>query len=208
MKTILCFGDSNTWGFDPVTKDRLALSERWPSVMACELGAGFLVIPEGLNGRTTVWEDPVMPFRRGSDHLLPCLHSHKPLDAVVIMLGTNDMKVRFSASAYDVGRGMALLADIVRKSECGRAGAAPHTLLVAPPPFTTLAEFAEQFEGAPEKSRRLPSHYRAVAQEFGCRFFDSGDVVKSSEIDGIHLDAVSHALLGRAIAACLREMLS
>ena len=178
---------------------------RWPDVMARELGPDYLVIPEGLNGRTTVWEDPVMPFRRGSDHLLPLLHSHKPLDAVVMMLGTNDMKVRFSASAYDIARGMALLVDIARKSETGPGGSAPR-ILVAPPPLTTLTEFAEQFEGAAVKSARLAAHYKSVAAEYGCSFFDSGDAVRSSELDGIHLDVESHATLGRALAGAVGRM--
>src|SRR6185436_143967 len=97
MKTILCFGDSNTWGFIPesITEPfwrRHAPDVRWPGVLARELGSGYSVIEEGLGGRTTVHDDPVMGNRNGSLHLPPCLESHKPLDLVVLMMGTNYLK--------------------------------------------------------------------------------------------------------------------
>ena len=99
MKTILCYGDSNTWGYNPSMGGRYARDERWPGVLRKELGEGYLVIEEGLNGRTTVWDDPIEGYKNGKTYLVPCLETHKPLDLVIILLGTNDLKMRFSVSA-------------------------------------------------------------------------------------------------------------
>ena len=108
MKTIVCFGDSNTYGRDPVTRGRLDKKTRWPGVLQNTLGEEYEVIEEGLNGRTTVWDDPVRggPKRNGSLYLLPCLESHTPIDLLVIMLGTNDLKARFSVTPYDIAESM------------------------------------------------------------------------------------------------------
>lgn len=100
MKTIVCYGDSNTWGYDPVTMDRLPITQRWTGVLAQELGAGYRVIEEGLNGRTTVWDDPIEGYKNGKEYLIPCLETHRPIDLITILLGTNDLKMRFSVSAY------------------------------------------------------------------------------------------------------------
>ena len=140
-------------------------------------------------------------------YLLPCLSSHKPLDLVVIMLGTNDLKARFSAPACDVAAGAGVLVDMVAKSETGPREGAPKVLLVAPPPFARLSEFAEEFEGGLEKSRLFSHHFRLVAEERGCPLLDAGEVVVSSELDGIHLDRDEQRKLGMAIAGRIRELL-
>ena len=207
MKTILCYGDSNTWGWNPVNQTRYAMNERWPGVMRAELGADYLVIEEGLNGRTTVWDDPIEGYKNGSTYLVPCLETHRPLDLVIIMLGTNDLKKRFSVSAFDIANGAGVLVDIVQKSIAGPDGQAPAVLLICPPPVATLVDdFAEMFEGAEEKSRRLAKHYARVAQERGCAFFDAGTVIVSSAIDGIHLEPGEHQKLGKAVAAHVRAL--
>ena len=134
MKTILCYGDSNTWGYNPSTGGRYPRDVRWPGVLRRELGDDYLVIEEGLNGRTTVWDDPIEGYKNGKEYLVPCLETHKPLDLVIILLGTNDLKVRFSVSAYDIANGAGALVQIVQKSEIGPGGRAPQVLLLAPPP--------------------------------------------------------------------------
>ena len=102
MKTILCYGDSNTWGYDPSSQQRFGPEERWTGVLQKELGMEYRIIEEGLNGRTTVWDDPIEGFKNGMSYLIPCIESHKPFDLITIMLGTNDLKIRFSVSAYDI----------------------------------------------------------------------------------------------------------
>ena len=208
MKTIVCYGDSNTWGYDPVTMDRLPITQRWTGVLAQELGAGYRVVEEGLNGRTTVWDDPIEGYKNGKEYLIPCLETHRPIDLITIMLGTNDLKKRFSLSAFDIANGVGVLVDVVQKSASGPGGAVPQILLMAPPPTTTLTDFAEMFEGAGERSAKFSQHYRRIADLYGCHLLDTRDVIVSSELDGIHLKADQHHKLGLAVAARVRQILA
>ena len=200
MKSVLCYGDSNTWGFCPQTEGRYGHNERWTRVLQRLLGDEYWVIEEGLNGRTTVHDDPVEGHKSGLAYLVPCLESHKPLDVVVLLLGTNDLKARFAQSARDIGRAIERLVRVVQYSETGPNGSAPRVLLLAPPPLATLTGFAQTFVGAPEKSRGLASEYRGVAEARGCDFLDTGTVIVSSEADGIHFDADQLPKLARAVA--------
>lgn len=207
MAVIVAFGDSNTWGYDPKSATRFAPDVRWTGVMQRELGADHRVIEEGLNGRTTVFDDPIEPDRRGADYLPPCLRSHAPLDLVIIALGCNDMKKRFSASPGDIANGAERLIRIARAESVGPGGAPPAILLVAPPPMAKLTDFAEMFEGASEKSLVLARRYRDVAERQNVGFVDAGEFVACSDLDGIHLEADSHAILGHAMAEAVRIVL-
>jgi lysophospholipase L1-like esterase len=207
MKTILCYGDSNTWGSNPATGERFGWHERWPGVLRDTLGPGYHVIEEGLPGRTTVWDDPVEGHKNGKTYLIPCLESHKPLELVIIMLGTNDLKTRFSVPAYDIANSAGVLVDIVQKSETGPGGRAPQVLLLAPPPIGALSGYAEMFEGAAAKSKRFAEHYQRVAQEAGCQFLDTSPIIVSSDIDGIHFELSQHQKLGQALAAVVKRIL-
>ena len=208
MKTVLCYGDSNTWGSDPETGGRFAPDVRWPGVVASELGDGFHVIEEGLGGRTTLRDDPIEGIHKnGRTYLTPCLESHRPIDLVTIMLGTNDLKERFSASASDIAQAAASLAEMVSRSRCGPDGGAPLVLLISPPPVGRLTDFAGMFRGAEEKSRRFSEYYRYFAENEGCGFLDAGEIMVSSDIDGIHFEAGEHRKLGEAVATRVREML-
>lgn len=206
-KTILCFGDSNTWGRSPHSVARHPEHHRWPNAMAAELGADVQVIAEGLNGRTTVWDDPIEEHRNGKRYLSPCLLSHMPIDLVILMLGTNDMKKRFSVSPFDIGRSIGLLLDTILASGAGPDDGAPAVLLMSPPPIVKMSEFAEMFEGAEGKSLKLPHYYALHAEQRGCRFFDAGSVARSSDADGIHLAGEEHVKLGRAVAEQVRVIL-
>ena len=206
MYEILCFGDSNTWGYVPGKGERFPREVRWPGVLGRELGDGVLVIEEGQNGRTTVWDDPVEGHKNGLAYLVPCLESHRPLDLVVLMLGTNDLKARFSVPPFDIGWSIRSLLDAICRSGAGRSGKPPGALLVVPPPLGTLTEFAELFAGGPEKSRRLAPQYRAAAGAFGADFLDAADAAAVSDADGVHLDAGGHETLGKAVAAKVREI--
>jgi len=207
MREILCFGDSNTWGYDPVTRGRFPNDVRWTGVLQAALGPGYRVIEEGLNGRTSVWEDPVEGDKMGKRHLVPTLESQAPLDLVILMLGTNDLKSRYSASPLDISWGIDKLLDIISKCPFGRADKAPPVLLVAPVPLGKLTEFAGIFEGgAVEKSRALASAYAGVAKTRGCAFFDAGTVTRCSDLDGVHYDAAGHHALGEALAREVKRL--
>jgi lysophospholipase L1-like esterase len=207
MKTILCYGDSNTRGYAPGIGERFPRDVRWTGVLRRELGDGYQVIEEGLDGRTTVWDDPIEGYKNGKTYLIPCLESQRPIDLVVMMLGTNELKMRFSLSAYDIAEGVRVLVDIVQKSESGPDGGPPKLLLLAPPPVARLTEFAEMFEGAEAKSRRFAEHYRRIAEEQECEFFDTSQVIVSSDVDGIHLEPGEHQKLGQTAAELVRKIL-
>jgi lysophospholipase L1-like esterase len=155
-----------------------------------------------------VWDDPIEEHRCGKAYLPACLLSHHPLEAVVLMLGTNDLKKRFSVSAFDIGRSVGLLLDMILRSGTGPGGGSPRVLLVSPPPLGKLTEFAEMFEGAAEKCVGLPGRYREHAELRGCAFFDAGSVVRAGDADGIHLEADDQVKLGLALAPLVRGMLA
>jgi lysophospholipase L1-like esterase len=207
MKTILCYGDSNTWGWNPVTQERFSRDERWAGVLRQTLGDEYLVIEEGLNGRTTVWDDPIEGYKNGKSYLIPCLETHRPIDLVIIMLGTNDLKMRFSVSAFDIANGAGVLVDVVQKSLAGPNGRAPQVLLMAPPPLGKLSEFAEMFEGAMVKSKRFGEHYEGVAKAYGCEFLDTSQFIVTSNVDGVHLELSEHQKLGQAVATKVKNIL-
>jgi lysophospholipase L1-like esterase len=209
MASILCFGDSNTWGAVPMidwgVPKRFARDVRWTGVMRHALGADIEVIEEGLNGRTTCHDDPIEGRHKNGERALPiCLETHQPLDLVVIMLGTNDLKQRFRVPAGDIAGGARRLVRMARTTEVGPDGRAPAVLLACPAPVARLTLFAEMFAGADETSRGLSAAYRGVAEAEGVPFLDLGAVGRSSDVDGIHLDAEAHRALGEAMAGTVR----
>jgi lysophospholipase L1-like esterase len=213
MATIVCYGDSNTWGAAPLKTRadlaRFALADRWPSVMGEKLGGGHTVIAEGLNGRTTVHDDPADggPVKNGLRFLPVVLESHAPIDLVIIKLGTNDLKTRYSVPAYDIADSAGRLVDLVLASKNAPAKAPPKVLLVSPAPIAGLTWLADMFEGGEEKSRKLGAEMKRVADERGIPFLDAGTVIQSSPIDGIHLDKDGQRALGEAIAAKVNAIL-
>ena len=208
MPTIVCYGDSNTHGFDPATSGRFPPEVRWPGVLRRELGEGFEIVEEGLNGRTTIWEDPFVDGRNGRTYLAPCLLSHAPVDVVALMLGTNDLKAVFRVGAAEIASGLATLVELIQRSGAGPEGRAPHVLLVVPPPVGSGSKHAELwgFGRALEESRRLSGLCQTVAEDARCARLDAGTIVSPSPLDGVHLDAAGHNRLGRAIAPEVRRL--
>jgi lysophospholipase L1-like esterase len=202
MKTILCYGDSNTWGYIPGQGRRYAPGKRWPGIMSRELGDDYHVVEEGLSGRYTVWDEPFRPGRNGAALLLPLLQSHAPLDLVILMLGTNDVLHFRDNTAFDAARGAEILVDIVQRSSCGVDDLPPDVLLVSPPKITRLsAELSLKCHGEPDKSAEFVQYYAAVASAAGCYFIDAAEYCNPSPVDGVHLDEAGHLALGLAMAA-------
>lgn len=210
MKTILCYGDSLTWGYNAEGPSRHAYEERWPSVLQNGLGDQAQVIAEGLNGRTTAFDDHLDAADRNGARLLPSvLTSHAPLDLVILFLGSNDMKPWIAGRAAAAQRGMQRLVDIVRGHPYPLGAATPDILLVAPPPIreTGDPDFAAMFEGGIEQSRMLASLYADLADLAGCGFFDAGSVARTTPLDGVHMDAASTRAVGRGLEPVVRMML-
>jgi lysophospholipase L1-like esterase len=210
-KVVLAYGDSNTHGTMPMATledtGRFGRAERWPGVCAAALGPGFHVIEEGLPGRTTVHADPIEGVHKNGLAVLPAiLETHRPIDLVVLLLGTNDLKQRFSLPAGDVSRSMALLVQTVLQSCSGPDNGRPRILVVAPMPVEEVGCLAEMFTGGAAKSRCVAEAYARVAALQGTDFLDAGAVISVSPLDGIHFDAASHAALGEAVAETIKGM--
>ena len=204
----MCFGDSNTWGYSPTTGQRYPANVRWTGVLQAELGSDYHVIEEGLNGRTTVWEDPIEGDKVGKRHLPVLLQSHAPLDLVVVMLGTNDLKMRFSAHASDIAAGAGLLVDIIMASGAGKDGAsparAPHGSAASCQAFRVSRACLPE---ALKSHSRWGVHFREAARLRGCHFLDAGEIIRSSDLDGIHLEEKEHLALGRAVAQEVKKII-
>jgi len=211
VKDILCYGDSNTWGADAADDSRrFPWPVRWPGVLQRELGDDYHVVEDGMGGRTTIYDDPLMPHHSGKELLAPALEVHAPLDLVVIMLATNDISYAHLTAA-DAADGAGELAHLIQRCELGPEGAAPKALLVCPPPVGPFENNWRpelwQAGKADEKSRALPREFARVASALGVPWLDAGEVVTTSPLDGWHLEASQHELLGAAVAARVREML-
>lgn len=214
MKTVLCFGDSNTWGYDPnsITAPhprRHPPHVRWTGVLAQLLGPEYRIIEEGQNGRTTVHEDPHVIGRKGRDYLIPCLESQKPLDLVILMLGTNDLKSTFNVPPGEIANGAAVLARLILNSDAGPGARPPRLLLLCPPQIGDLSHLPDLAAKIPDgraRSLALPRYYQALAATLGCDYLDTQPLVETSPTDGIHLDPPAHAQLAQALAEKVRSL--
>ena len=207
-RTVLCFGDSNTWGCPPDGQgdDRFPRDVRWPGVLQRLLGDEYYVVEEGLNGRTATLEHPWVEGRSGRTYLLPCCRTHAPLDLVIIYLGTNDLADHYRLSSVEIAESCASLVRVVRAAECGRNGGTPQVLLVCPPPIRATGPNAAEFETAVVKSQTLGQSFVDAAEAVGAELLDLASVVRYSEDDPIHLDADGHRALGEALAPLVRRL--
>ncbi|WP_313614812.1 SGNH/GDSL hydrolase family protein [Agrobacterium sp.] len=208
MKTVLAFGDSLTWGADPTTGLRHPTEFRWPDVLEKELGDQVKVVAEGLGGRTTVYDDHAGPAcRNGAKALEVALASHMPLDLVIIMLGTNDIKPTHGGQAEPAVTGMRRLAQIVDTFPYKPRDARPRLLIVAPPACVAGVGGVPAAGRDIAQSERLAPLYRKLAAELGAFYFDAGSVAKSSPVDGVHLEADETAKIGKALAPVVADIL-
>lgn len=206
-KTIVCFGDSNTHGYFAETGARFEENERWTGILADLLGDGYRIIEEGLSGRTTVFEDPLTEGLCGLSYITPCLMSHEPVDLLIIMLGTNDTKERFSVNAYCIAEGLRRLVKKAKTVPAWRNGE-PNILIMSPVPidgrYRTAACGDHMGDGCSEKSQGLASFYASVALDEGCRFLDAGASAGVSPHDYMHIDKMGHAKLASDLAKFIR----
>lgn len=209
MKHVVCFGDSNTWGYIPRTEgERYPFEDRYPGILQARLGAGIRVHEEGLSGRMTGWDDPHTPDRNALDQIAAVLETHRPMDMLVIMLGTNDLKRFLNLEAVDCALALDALIDRVEAARCGANGARPVILIVAPVHVVeTPTPFGRKFEGAIPKSEGFAAAYREIAQQRKTLFLDAASVAKASALDGIHIDKEGHRRLAGAVAEIVERAL-
>ena len=199
MKRILAFGDSLTWGHDPVDGTRLDARFLWPNVLANALDVE--VISEGLGGRTTIYDDENGPCDRNGARVLPVLlQSHSPLDLVIVMLGTNDLKPDICGTAEGARDGIRRIVEIIRCHDYGVVGQVPQVLIVSPPPCVIGPDGVTGGGRDIGETQRLAPLYSALCDELGVSFFDAGAVSVASSIDGVHLDGANTAAIGAALA--------
>jgi lysophospholipase L1-like esterase len=205
MKSILCFGDSITWGYNPLTGSRFDFRETWPAIMQEMLGKDYRVITEALVSRTTCWDVPYSPYRNGSACLPMLLESHAPLDLVIIMLGINDLNKQLGKTSGESAWGLIALIRQIFSPLMG--GKLPGILIVSPPALGKLSPFNEMAYGGKEtESKKLAECQRIAAKECLCDYFDSNEVVKACDEDGLHLMPGELKKLGEAIAKKVLEM--
>lgn len=211
-KHIVCLGDSNTHGYCARTNGRFDENERWTCLLGKKLGEDYLVIEEGLSGRTTCFSDPIHEALSGLDYIYPCLMSHEPVDLLVIMLGTNDTKERFGSSAACIALGLKrLVAKAIAATDCW-AGQKPNILIVTPKTIDKDYEHTEvaatMGRGCAEKSEGLREEYPKIAKLMGCHYFDANTAVKeNNHIDYMHLTARGHQELADALAKLIPDLL-
>lgn len=216
-KHIICLGDSNTHGYCADPADcadggiRFNEDERWTKRLQAALGGDYLVLEEGLSGRTTVFPDPLYEGLDALHYLYPCLKSHEYVSLLIIMLGTNDTKERIGANAYAIGLGMRRLVQKAMTVDCWAPGHKPNILIIAPPVMgegvKTSAVADEMGVGAVEKSRLVPQEYRRIATETGVHFLDANEVgCEFNQVDFMHLTRRGHATLAQTLARLVPQL--
>jgi lysophospholipase L1-like esterase len=213
QRTILCYGDSNTWGYVPLpmaerTKGikRYSKDERWTGIIQKELGSDYLIVEEGLNSRTTNLEYPFPPDRNGKTYLPPCLYSHAPIDLVILALGGNDLKASFNREPLDIQEGLIELIDIIQSSAYGKDMLKAPQILIIPvsiPHSLVESSMDEngiiQFKGAIDKAKTLIGLYAETAVKKQCHFIDTTKSINPSSIDGLHLNKTAHKKLAKML---------
>ncbi|MCK9302146.1 MAG: SGNH/GDSL hydrolase family protein [Sphaerochaetaceae bacterium] len=208
MKTVVCFGDSNTFGSNP-NGGRWGHDVRWPRVLQSLLGDGFYVVEEGLGGRETVFDDPLEGERNGYTALPYVLKTHMPIDILIISLGTNDTKTMFSAPPKVIAKGLERLIILSKQFDYGPGYPVPKILIISPIHVgddLSRCPFVSFDETSVCKSKQLAPLFEDVAKRNGCAFLDASLVAGPSEIDQLHMDKRSHLALAAAVAAMVKEM--
>lgn len=210
MINVLCYGDSNTWGFIPVKCERYDEEVRWAGRIKKLLGENYNVIEEGCNGRTCVFDDPYEEWKNGLTYLKPCLNSHKPIDIVVLMLGSNDLKKHFNVNAEQIASGAEQLVKTILEFTKEKQEKPAKVLLISPPEIgedigTSMFNYDFPVETI-ETSRQFKKYYGEVAVRNGCEFMAAADYVVASKLDSLHLDPEEHEKLAVAVADKLKKI--
>ncbi len=211
QKTVLCYGDSNTYGYVPETGMRYPREVRYPGKLQMLLGDDYAVIEEGCNGRTTIHDDPIDGWKNGLDYLRPCLNSHKPIDIVILMLGSNDLKYTFHLTAAQIADNAGVLVDVIKDFTAEKQGFVPKIILVSPPEIGTGIRtspfYGAFYEEAVEESRKFPECYKKVADEKGYIFFNAAQYIYPSKTDSLHLTPEGHRILAEELSKVVKSVL-
>ncbi|MBQ6388543.1 MAG: HAD-IA family hydrolase [Mogibacterium sp.] len=207
--TVLCYGDSNTYGYDTMTGGRYPYEKRWTTILADLLGDRYEVIPEGLNGRTTAYDRPGAGWKNGVSSFVACLGTHKPVDYLVIMLGTNDCNAGLDLSAQAIAKGMENLVCLAEEKSPELQGYIPEIIVTAPAAIQGNIEespFAYALsQESVSKSFELGELYREIADRHLCKSLDATTSAEVSSYDCEHLTEQGHRQLAELMCAKIRE---
>ena len=212
IKKIVCYGDSNTHGYNSKTMGRFNEEERWTCLLSKYLGNEYHVMEEGLEGRTTCYDDPLFEGLNGFRYLYPCIMTHKPLDLLIIMLGTNDVKQRFASTPENVAKGMERLVQKALDTKVAFRNK-PRVLIIAPPPikpgYINSFVAGEMGAGCDKKSERLAPLYKEAAERLGCYFINASEIegVDMYPYDDMHLSLDAHKNLAKFLADYIPEII-
>lgn len=211
-KKIVCFGDSNTHGYNSRTMGRFSEEERWPCLLDKYLGEEYIVAEEGLEGRTACFEDPLFEGLCGFNYIYPCMMTHKPIDLFIIMLGTNDVKGRFAATPANVAKGIERLVQKAKDTPAAFRHR-PNILLITPPPiepgYETTEIYGEMGDNCVEKSRALAPLYEEAAKRLEIHYLDAGKIqgVEMYPYDCMHLSLDAHNNLAKKLAEIIPTLI-
>jgi len=209
MYDVLIYSDSLTWGIIPDSRERLTFEKRWPGVFEAALiddGLNIRVIENCLNGRRTVWEDPLKSGRDGSQNLAQTIEIHSPLKLVILMLGTNDFQCTHENNAWLSAQGTAKLINIIRQAPIEPCMPIPEIMLIAPPKIIMpKGVISNKFNGAEKRCVGLATELELISEQYSTYFFNANDVTDASTVDGIHLDENQHKILGKAVASAVSD---
>ena len=213
MINILCFGDSNTWGYDPSTQTRFPNNIRWTGVLQNLLGDNFNIIEEGLNGRTTNVNEReehalgyYRDFRSSMDLISILIETNSPIDLLVVMLGTNDLKNNFNQSSDDISTNMKLVCEAIINNDYFNS---KPIILVSPTHINESSpNLLDSFIGTTEKSKSLAKQYKKIADDLDLFFVDASQSVKTNQIDGLHWDAMQHSDFANSIYSKVKSIYS
>ena len=213
MKNILCFGDSNTWGYDPATQTRFSKDIRWTGVLQQLLGSNYNVIEEGLNGRTTNVNEKqdhglgyFRPFRSAMDLLSVLIETNSPLDLIIVMLGTNDLKTNFNQSSEMIAKNMRLVCESIIDNDYFQSKS---IILVSPTHINEESpNLLDSFIGTTEASQSFSNSYRKISDDLDLYFLDASESVKTNKIDGLHWDTMQHSDFANSLFNKIKKVYS
>jgi len=211
MKHILVYSDSISWGIIPMSRNRFPFHQRWPGILEINLnkaGKDVRVIEDCLNGRRTIYNDPIRPGRNGLIGLSERIEVNSPLALVILMLGTNDFQTNHEHTAIHAAKGIKALIEEIRHTNLEPGMLIPKILVIAPPPtLEPKGDIAIKFKGADKKCVGLAEAYKALCEQENCNFFDASKITTSSRVDGVHFDLDQHLTFGNAISEYVKNLI-
>jgi len=201
-KTIVCYGDSNTWGRIP-EGERYPRSIRWPGALQMLLGENYEVVEEGLNGRTFVAEDLEAPQKTGITHLKAILKTHLPIDLIIVMLGTNDVKILYNLNAEEIAQHLEETIKLIQVEGIKKI------LVVCPPSIVERSDGKtdERYINRSKITEELPEHFKKVSDKSGCSYINAEEYISSSKIDGFHFDSEMHKKLAEVLSKEIKKII-